>query len=411
MTAARMKRWSTRDCALVRFRDDPALLHWRGVLLCKNGDLCTVITPDRDIEDSELKVGEVYQEIRRYDDGRLPRTVRERDTYLPKHSSQGVFTDEEMRKFVLNAERAVDAARVRRRVTGRREEHREEGLAGEPVAAPEDVGDGSHDFGWLVVYRSGGGLLGETVEVPGDAADQTVNGRVFRFFSRGGEEILAKKVPWSEVGQMQRVFAAGRPEVPSEERDVRILPVLFDSADERYRTMAEAEIDFDDFPLQGPRAVSHDVRTLRRMGLDFLLHHEAWLKKSGVRTSDRSVHEHSAICRALHFMVTYDQLNLPALASAEAMNRRRALIEHAHSGRPDAPSYEGAEDFLGIKDCADGSVVDPALTQHAARRQAAKAEVLKQTRLATEERRNAGKKGDPKGDGKGNAAKQAASNP
>ena len=164
------------------------------------------------------------------------------------------------------------------------------------MAAPEDVGDGSHDFGWLVV--------------PGDAADQTVNGRVFRFFSRGGEEILAKKVPWSEVGQMQRVFAAGRPEVPSEERDVRVLPVLFDSADERYRTMAEAvpeyeEIDFDDFPLQGPRTVSHDVRTLRRMGLDFLLHHEAWLKKSGVRTSDRLVHEHSAICRALHFMVTY----------------------------------------------------------------------------------------------------------
>ena len=91
---------------------------------------------------------------------------------------------------------------------------------------------------------------------------------------------------------------------------MRILPVLFDSADERYRTMAEAvpeyeEIDFDDFPLQGPRTVSHDVRTLRRMGLDFLLHHEAWLKKSGVRTSDRLVHEHSAICRALHFMVTY----------------------------------------------------------------------------------------------------------
>ena len=55
--------------------------------------------------------------------------------------------------------------------------------------------------------------------------------------------------------------------------------------------------------------------------------------------------------------------------------------------------------------------MDAALTQHAARRQAAKAEVLKQTRLATEERRNAGKKGDSKGDGKGNAAKQAASNP
>ena len=32
---------------------------------------------------------------------------------------------------------------------------------------------------------------------------------------------------------------------------------------------------------------------------------------------------------------------LGALASSEALNRRRTLIEHAHQGRPDAPSYEG----------------------------------------------------------------------
>lgn len=107
-------------------------------------------------------------------------------------------------------------------------------------------------------------------------------------------------------------------------------------------------------------------------------------------------------------MMTYDQLNLPALASAEAMNRRRALIEHAHSGRPEAPSYEAAE---GVRDSADGSVVDPALTQHAARRQAAKAEVLKQTRLAAEEKKHA-KKGDQKGEkGGGKGAKEAPGNP
>ena len=75
-------------------------------------------------------------------------------------------------------------------------------------------------------------------------------------------------------------------------------------------------------------------------------------------------------------MLCYDQLNLGALASAEALNRRRSLIEVAHQGRPEAPSYEGAEEFLGLRESTDGSVIDPALTQHAAKRQAAKAEVF-----------------------------------
>ncbi|CAK9053892.1 Regulator of nonsense transcripts 1-like, partial [Durusdinium trenchii] len=85
-------------------------------------------------------------------------------------------------------------------------------------------------------------------------------------------------------------------------------------------------------------------------------------------------------------MMCYDQLNLPAIAAAEALNRRRTLIEHAHQGRPDAPSYEGAEDFLGVRESADGSIVDPALAAFAAKRQATKAEVMKQTRLASEEK-------------------------
>ena len=86
-------------------------------------------------------------------------------------------------------------------------------------------------------------------------------------------------------------------------------------------------------------------------------------------------------------MMCYDQLNLCGLASAEALNRRRTLIEHAHQGRPDAPSYEGAEDFMGVRDAADGSLIDPSLTSYSAKKQAGRAEVLKQNRLAAEERR------------------------
>ena len=125
-------------------------------------------------------------------------------------------------------------------------------------------------------------------------------------------------------------------------------------------------------------------------------HHEGWVKKSGVRHSDRSVHEHASICRVLNYMMCYDQLNLGGLASAEALNRRRTLIEHAHQGRPDAPSYEGSEEFLGVRESSDGSLIDPALQAHAAKRQATKAEILKQTRLAAEEKRLS-KKGDGKG--------------
>ena len=115
-------------------------------------------------------------------------------------------------------------------------------------------------------------------------------------------------------------------------------------------------------------------------------------------------------------MVCYDQLNLGALASAESLNRRRALIEMAHHGRPEAPNYEAAVEVLGIREMADGSLVDPALTQHAARRQAAKAEILRQTRPAAEERRHLLRRGDDdkghdKGGGKGRKGKEDKSAP
>ena len=41
---------------------------------------------------------------------------------------------------------------------------------------------------------------------------------------------------------------------------------------------------------------------------------------------------------------------------------------------------------MGIREGADGSIVDPALAAFAAKRQASKAEVMKQTRLAQERR-------------------------
>ena len=87
-------------------------------------------------------------------------------------------------------------------------------------------------------------------------------------------------------------------------------------------------------------------------------------------------------------MACYDQLNLLALAAAEALNGRRALIEFARHGLPEAPSYEGADDILGVREASDGAMMDPGLASFAAKRAASKAEVLKQQRLAAEEKRH-----------------------
>lgn len=259
----------------------------------------------------------------------------------------------------------------------------------------------------MAVYRSSGKGLGDEVSVPGDAKQMTIGGKKYALFALADEDILARKVEASEVERLAPLFRRGAS--VEDQRDIRVLPVLFDEAEERWRTLAEAlpsyeEVEFDDFPLQGPRTLYRDARQLRRQGMDFQQHHESWLKKSGVRSTDRSVYEHSTLCRVLQLMASYDQLNLAALASAEALNRRRALIEVAHQGRPDTPSYEGSEEIMGVRESADGSIVDPALTAHAAKRQAAKAEIQKQKRLAAEEKRLS-RKGDREDDGEKGAGR------
>ena len=92
-------------------------------------------------------------------------------------------------------------------------------------------------------------------------------------FTDAAREVLSRGIGHREFSGVQRAIQAGRSVELVQERDVRILPVIFDSAEERWRTVAEAvpeyeEIDFDDFPLQGPRTVRHDTRQLRRLGMD-----------------------------------------------------------------------------------------------------------------------------------------------
>ena len=186
----------------------------------------------------------------------------------------------------------------------------------------------------------------------------------------------------------------GTPDPP--ENDVRVLGVLYDSAEERYRSYESAvnscfEEDFVDWPLEGPRSTLTVLRQLRRDGRSFLQHHDEWVQRSQIDGSNRAVHEHRLLSRSLHLAVTYDQVHAPNLASIEILVRRRMLIERAHSGgRGAQPVYEGSEHFMGLREATDGSVIDPALVRYTAERLHADSEILRKQRLSGQERRAAG---------------------
>ncbi len=92
------------------------------------------------------------------------------------------------------------------------------------------------------------------------------------------------------------------------------------------------------------------------------------------------------------------------------------MIEEAYRGRPSAPSYEGAEFFMGVRDTADGSLVNPALRKHTAARMKEEAEIHNERRKAAEEndlRRHpvGGERAHPKHGGKAGKGKGGEASP
>ncbi|CAE7560259.1 UPF1 [Symbiodinium sp. CCMP2592] len=380
--------WLPLDNVLVRFVDDPALYHQRIVLRCSGKDKVHIVTPDREVQETELKVGSVYSDIRRMHNGRLPTGISENETYLNKHSGDGAISRDELLKLIRDVE-SVSSEGPRRRVTGKLgDDGRRHPPAGD-AAKPKQTSGMEDGVVWVVVYSSTGQDMGTQVSPPDGAESLVVGGLPFKMFTRGGSVLLVRGVLPEAIASVTDLLQAGLGDQRVEAKDVRVLPVLFDTSEERWRTIAEAvvdheEVDFEDFPLQGPRTVCRDARQLRRLGLDFVQHHEAWCRKSGVRQGDRSVHEHASLCRSLNLMVCYDQLNVGALASAESLNRRRALIEMAHNGRPEAPNYDAADDVLGIREMADGSL-EVTTTRAMRRAAAARGEKARRTRAPPEQ--------------------------
>ncbi|CAE7261188.1 NHX3 [Symbiodinium sp. CCMP2592] len=104
---------------------------------------------------------------------------------------------------------------------------------------------------WVVVYHAQGDRLGEQIKPPLDTAVVPAGGQAFKLFPQDGgifffQGCAAADAP--AIGVVRRPAADERAE-----RDIRVLPVLFDAAEERWRSLEEAlaefeEVDFEDFP-------------------------------------------------------------------------------------------------------------------------------------------------------------------
>jgi hypothetical protein len=154
--------------------------------------------------------------------------------------------------------------------------------------------------------------------------------------------------------------------------DVRTLEVRYASNGERQRNFRESvrelsQTEFDDWPLE-PRTALDYVRAVSGIAESATAQHHIWINSAGIPPGDRSVYEDQLLARVLDTALCYDSLNIANLACMELVCRRRQLLADAHSGSPGAPSYLGAEHYLGETYKMGGGIVVPSLTDHVSKK-------------------------------------------
>ena len=100
--------------------------------------------------------------------------------------------------------------------------------------------------------------------------------------------------------------------------------------------------------MEVPLCAYEKTVVVRDSAGNFTAAHQQWLHATRVPDSDRGVYEHELLCSTLDAMLFFDQINLPALRSAEILVRRLVLVEEAYSMCPSALDFGGADFYLGM---------------------------------------------------------------
>lgn len=175
--------------------------------------------------------------------------------------------------------------------------------------------------------------------------------------------------------------------------DARTLAITRDVDGLRFKEFRQGvqdckPVEFGDWPVAGPRTVKYVISQMLDHGGSALGHHQAWRVACKLQPTDGPAMEHEAWSKVLQTMLTYDQLDICNLASAEMVVRALQKIEEKHkfklSSTDDAG--EGAL-FMGASGGSRvGSIVCPKLTEWIGTEMQKEALVAKERRKAREER-------------------------
>ena len=155
----------------------------------------------------------------------------------------------------------------------------------------------------------------------------------------------------------------------------------------------------DDFPYE-PRTCMEYLKAIQSVSESCHSQHLAWVSQSRVPDGSRAIFQDATLAQILDTAICYDALNVSNLASFELLVRRRQLIAAAHSHNASAPSYDGADYYLGNRYRQGGSILVPALT--VSKKLQADSAIMKERRKLAEAEASA--KSAPKGSSKGSGA-------
>lgn len=379
--------------AYINYGELPRTIHCRLLLSEVQGSEWIILTPDGDIycEDLSQHNPDVVQIWLGPPNGSLPAGV----------SSRSVYGFRPMR--------AADVARAM--ATGRDEADRERarrglggvaqaaGLAQQPPADhnPAAAGQaGAPADLWVLAEFVPGRKIGDKMIPP--AGFPHLNGWGLMEITDSDSHTrpcLIRQIEEASIPEFcqERIGLARSSEAcdgddRSAGEDVRTLTVTYGMNGERQRGFRETVkeltmCDFDDFPLQ-PRTTLEYCRAVASVAESATAQHHVWVSGSRIPEGDRSLFEDEVLARVIDAAITYDCLNISNLACMELVCRRRQLLAEAHSSSPGAPSYMGAEHFMGQTYKAGGGIVVPSLTDYVSKQMQAQSQILKEKRKMEE---------------------------
>ena len=276
-----------------------------------------------------------------------------------------------------------------------------------PVAPPSDEV-------WVLCSLVEGRKLGEVVTPPAGMATLGAHG-IMEVANGAGQNTacLVMKVGRDDVAGLCenlvglcRVAEAVEGDDKYVAEDIRTMSVKYSANGDRLRTFRDSvgemvSTELEDFPFE-PRTCMEYLRAIQSVSESCHAQHLAWVAQSRVPDGSRAIYEDETLAQILDTAITYDALNVSNLAAFELLVRRRQLIASAHSHNASAPSYDGADYYLGNRYRQGGAIVVPALTDHVSKKLQADSAILKERRKLAEAK--AGAKGASKGPAKGSGA-------